>query len=257
VTGFYRLFGGGLGLLIILGKQGKLKQLTPHVWKWGAVAAIFFTGDFIFWHRSIDLVGPGLSTMLANFQVIPLAIVSVLFFKEKMPPRMGIAIPLALIGLYLMVGVGWSEFTSDYRVGVVYGLLTAVFYALYLLSLKYSLGKAGADSLALAAVVAVITGVIMGGLALAQGESFAVSGVQHIAALITLALVCHAGGWYLITNSLQTVKGSLVGLILLLQPTLSFVWDLLFFGKPVNPIELAGVALALAGIYIGSLKAEK
>ncbi|BCS88834.1 DMT family transporter [Pseudodesulfovibrio sediminis] len=257
VAGFYRLFGGGLGLLFILARQGKMQQLTPHVWKWGVLAAIFFAGDIVFWHRSIAYVGPGLSTMLANFQVIPLAIVSALFFKERMTVRMGLAIVLVLVGLYLMVGVGWDAFTADYRLGVAYGLLTACFYALYLLSLKYSLAKTGADPLAMAAVAALLSGVLLGGMGVAGDESFVVTGVQPIMALITLALLCHATGWYLITRSIQAVKGALVGLLLLLQPPLSFLWDILLFDKPINVIELAGVGLALVGIYIGSLKAEK
>ena len=257
VTGFYRLTGGGLAMLLVLARAGKLKLFTPNVIKWGCVAAVFFAGDFIFWHRSIPLVGPGLSTMLGNFQVIPLAVVSALFFKERMPPRMYAAIPLALAGLYLMVGVGWSHFTADYRLGVFFGLLTACFYALYMLSLKYSLAKDKTDSLVLASAAALATGLILGALAVIEGESFAIPTLKSLAAISALALICHAVGWFLITRGIQTVRGALVGLILLLQPTLSFVWDILFFGKPVNPVELAGVALALVGIYIGSHSPRK
>lgn len=257
VTGFYRLFGGGLGLLAILAWRGRLNLFTPHTLKWGLVGGLFFAGDFFFWHRSIGYVGPGLSTMLANFQVIPLALVSALFFKERMPPKMLVAIPLALIGLYLMVGVGWEGFSSDYRLGVGFGLLTAVFYALYLLSLKYSLAGERTDPLAMAASVALITGLLLGGLAVTQGESFGFPSMKSVAAIGFLAFICHAVGWFLITRGIQTVRGAVVGLILILQPTLSFVWDILFFGKPINPVELCGVGLALVGIYLGSLKAEK
>lgn len=252
VTGFYRLIGGGLAMLAVLARAGKLKRFTPNVVKWGCVAAVCFAGDFVFWHRSIGYVGPGLSTMLGNFQVIPLAVVSALFFKERMPPRMYAAIPLALAGLYLMVGVGWSGFSADYRLGVFYGLLTACFYALYMLSLKYALSKDRADSLVLASVAALVTGLILGVLALVEGESFVIPTFKSLAAISALAFICHAVGWFLITRGIQTVRGALVGLILLLQPTLSFLWDILFFGKPVNPVELSGVGLALVGIYIGS-----
>lgn len=257
VTGFYRLVGGGLAMLIVLARAGKLGLFTPNVIKWGCVAAVFFAGDFIFWHRSIPFVGPGLSTMLGNFQVIPLAIVSALFFKERMPPRMYAAIPLALAGLYLMVGVGWSHFTADYRLGVCYGLATACFYALYMLSLKYALAKDRADSLVLASAAALVTGLILGAFAVFEGESFVIPTLKSLAAISTLALVCHAVGWFLITRGIQTVRGALVGLILLLQPILSFVWDILFFGKPIDPIELSGVAVALVGIYIGSQGGKK
>lgn len=257
VTGFYRLTGGGLAMLLVLARAGKLRLFTPNTIKWGCVAAVFFAGDFVFWHRSIAFVGPGLSTMLGNFQVIPLAVVSALFFKERMPPRMYAAIFLALGGLYLMVGVGWSGFSADYRLGVFYGLLTACFYALYMLSLKYALAKDRADSLVLASAAALVTGLILGGLALAEGESFVIPTLKSLAAISALAFICHAVGWFLITRGIQTVRGALVGLLLLLQPTLSFLWDILFFGKPVNPVELSGVGLALIGIYIGSHTKKK
>jgi drug/metabolite transporter (DMT)-like permease len=257
VTGFYRLFGGGIGMAIILWQLGKLKNLTVHVWKWALMGAAFFAMDFICWHRSIAFVGPGLSTMLANFQVIVLAVASVLLFREKISRTFLIAIPMALIGLYLMVGMQWTSFSSDYQLGVIFGLLAAVAYAFYLLSLKKSLSKLGADPLAMAAAVALLTGLILGLLAVAQGNSFVISNTRSILALAALALICHATGWYLITRGIQMVKTSLVGLILLLQPTLSYVWDILFFNKPTNPIELTGVGLALLAIYLGSLKSKQ
>lgn len=254
VAGFYRLFIGGVGMLLILWRMGKLANLTSHVWKWSILSSFFFTLDFICWHRSIGLIGPGLSTMLANFQVLVLAAVSIFIFKEKVARPFYLAIPLALVGLYLMVGVSWAEFSPQYQKGVVFGLLTALAYGFYLLSLKFSLNKSGADPLATACAVALLTGVQLGVLALVQVESFVIPSMQSFASIMTLALVCHAGGWYLITKSIQEVRTSLIGLILLLQPTLSYVWDILFFGKPTNVVELAGVGLALVGIYLGSLK---
>lgn len=257
VTGFYRLTVGGMGMLLILWRLGKLKQLTGHVWRWALLSAVFFAADFFNWHRSVDLIGPGLSTMLANFQVIVLAAVSVLFLRERVTGKFLLAIPMALTGLYLMVGVNWSAFTSEYQLGVVFGLLAAVAYALYLLSLKFSLTKAGADPLAMACAVALLTGLLLGGLSLGQGESFVIPDTKSLAALACLSLICHATGWYLITKGIQQVRTSLVGLILLLQPTLSYVWDVLFFDKPTNPVEIAGVGLALVAIYLGSLRSQK
>ncbi|QJB55786.1 DMT family transporter [Pseudodesulfovibrio sp. zrk46] len=257
VAGFYRLFVGGLGMLAILWKMGKLKNLTRHVWVWSLLSALFFTADFYCWHRAIIATGPGISTMLANFQVFVLAAVSIVFLKEKVSLKFLIAMPTAMLGLYLMVGVSWDAFTPEFKLGVVYGLLTALAYALYLLSLKYSLSKADADPLAMACAVALITGVCLGGLSIAQGESFIIPDNQSLAALGALALICHAGGWYLITRGIQVVRTSLVGLILLLQPTLSYVWDILFFNKPTTAVELIGVGLALTAIYVGSLKSEE
>lgn len=257
VIGFYRLFVGGLGMLAFLWHMGKLKYLTRRIWKWALLTALFFTMDFFYWHRSVICIGPGLSTMLANYQVIALALFSVLLFREKMSKPFMVAMPMALVGLYLMVGVQWASFSSEFQLGIIYGLLTALFYALYLVSLKYSLARTGADPLAMAGAVALLTGLILGSISVAQGEPFVIPNTKSLLALGALSLICHAVGWFLITRGMQTVKTSLVGLILLLQPTLSYVWDILFFDKPTNALELTGVGLALAAIYLGSLRQKE
>ena len=47
------------------------------------------------------------------------------------------------------------------------------------------------------------------------------------------------------------------GLALLLQPTLSFVWDVLFFARPMSATELLGAGIALLAIYVGSRPASQ
>ena len=49
-------------------------------------------------------------------------------------------------------------------------------------------------------------------------------------------------------------EGSRVGLILLLQPLLAFVWDVLFFSRSITLVELTGAILTLFGIYLGMKK---
>ncbi|BDQ34067.1 DMT family transporter [Pseudodesulfovibrio portus] len=257
VAGFYRLMGGGLTMMAVLAWCGRLNLITPRILKWGLVGGLFYAGDFFFWHRCIGYVGPGMATMLGNFQVIPLTILSVILLKERVTRLQLLAIPLALAGLYLMVGVQWDTFSADFRMGVYFGLLTALFYALYLFSLKYALAEVRADPLVIAAVVAVITGVILGSLAVGGGQSFVIPSLESLAAISALALGCHAVGCFLIARGMQFVRGAAIGLILLLQPVLSYIWDILFFAKPVVWVELAGVAAALAGIYIGSVRPGK
>lgn len=46
-------------------------------------------------------------------------------------------------------------------------------------------------------------------------------------------------------------EASHVGPVLLLQPALAFVWDILFFARPTTPLDLLGVLLTLFAIYPG------
>jgi drug/metabolite transporter (DMT)-like permease len=46
----------------------------------------------------------------------------------------------------------------------------------------------------------------------------------------------------------------LIGLILLLQPSLSFVWDVIIFQRETSMVNWLGVFMVLAAIYIGMKK---
>jgi drug/metabolite transporter (DMT)-like permease len=46
----------------------------------------------------------------------------------------------------------------------------------------------------------------------------------------------------------------LSGFILLLQPALAFVWDVLLFQRPTSLVNWAGVFIVLVAIYLGSVR---
>ncbi|MBP7296541.1 MAG: EamA family transporter, partial [Acidobacteria bacterium] len=66
------------------------------------------------------------------------------------------------------------------------------------------------------------------------------------------ALLGQVLAWVVIARALPKVTATLAGLILLLQPLLSFLWDVLFFSRPTGPLEWLGLGVALAGIYLGA-----
>ena len=58
----------------------------------------------------------------------------------------------------------------------------------------------------------------------------------------------------MITSAMKTITATAASLILLLQPALSFLWDILLFKRPTGGYEYLGVALILLAIYFGSLR---
>jgi drug/metabolite transporter (DMT)-like permease len=252
-SAFYRTLFGGLMLLILV--RRRREPLGPGRVAFAALvgAGLFFALDLWAWHRSIWYVGPGLATLLANFQVFVLAIAGVLLFRERIRTELVVAIPMAFAGLVLIVGVDWDGLGSTYRWGIAYGLLTAVAYAAYILSLRRARLTAERGStvsdLALASLVSAAALLPAAG---AEGVSLAVPSPTDAMLLVAYALVAQVLGWLLISSSLREVPASMVGLLLLLQPTLAFVWDVLIFEREFGSTEATGAALALFAIYLGS-----
>jgi drug/metabolite transporter (DMT)-like permease len=257
-SGFYRVLIGSIALAGYLAVTRRGARLTAAIWRLLVLAGIFFALDLWFWHRSILFIGPGLSTLLANFQVFILMFAGVLFLGQKPSPAQWIAVPLALTGLAMIVGFDWQSLPGDYRLGVIYGLLTAVAYGGYLLTMRFSRRDAvNALPTREIAIVSAISAALLGISALAEGQSLAIPSLADFGWLAAYGVLSHCLGYMLIVSSLPQVTTTEAGIALLLQPALSFVWDVLFFGRPMTVIELAGAALALGAIYLGSRRSKQ
>ncbi|MDT8409768.1 MAG: DMT family transporter [Wenzhouxiangellaceae bacterium] len=251
-SGFYRMLFGSAGLLILIAIQPRLHRGFAHGWIGSAMIAAFFTADMWVWHRSILFIGPGLSTLLANFQVFVLAAIGVFWFRERVGVRFAAALAMAMGGLWLLFGQEWSSLPPDYRTGVFFGLLTALAYSGYILSLRgLQIRQPHTRVEARLAQVTILTGLMLGAINIIEGHGFAIPDTQSLLALIALGVVCQVLGWLAITRGMPGLPASLVGLLLLLQPTLSMVWDMAFFELRLGLWQGLGAILALTGIYLG------
>ena len=258
VSGFYRVLIGGAALVIYLLVTRRPLQLSKRAWWLLLAASIFLSLDLWFWHRSILFIGPGLSTLLANFQVFFMMIAGIVFLRQVPRTAQVIAVPLALLGLAMIVGFDWAALPNDYRLGVVLGLLTALAYACYLLTLRLVRERSNFRvPTREMAVVSIMCAVILAISALAEGESLAIATYSDLGWLLGYGVLSHCLGWLFIASSLSEVTAVEAGIALLLQPTLSFAWDVLLFNREMTVIELAGASLALLAIYLGSRPTSK
>ncbi|MBI4776921.1 MAG: DMT family transporter [Deltaproteobacteria bacterium] len=252
VSGMYRtLFGGLLLLLATLLKREQFVPSGRSIFLCG-VCGLFFALDLWFWHRSIHYIGPGLATLLANFQVFFLAIIGIILFGEKPSWRFVAAVPLAITGLSLIVGLDLGGLAFQYKIGLIFGLMTAVWYTAYILLFRKSQNELRSlSAMANLAYISLFTALLFFLESTFRHESLVIPDAQTWLALLAYGCLCQAVGWMLIAKGLSRTRTSLAGLILLLQPTLSFVWDVLFFDRPTTPVEGLGAALAIGAIYMG------
>ncbi len=287
VSAFYRLAFGGAMLLVILIVRGiaptsgppphageeesasrvaRDRHSRPSVaarfgWRdaaWLVVPAFAFAIDLMMWHRSIHYIGPGLATLIGNFQVFVMALAGVVFYREKLGWRFALGLALAIFGLWLIVGQGWSALSADYRLGVLLGVLTGIAYAVYMLTQRRAQLRRPALTPQIALCgVSLICAVMLAVAVLAEGQSFAIPDGQSWAALLALAFFGQVLGWVLISQAMPVLPASLVGLLLLLQPGLSFVLDVILFARPTTLSDWIGLVLSLLGIFVASQRSRK
>lgn len=258
-SAFYRVFFGSLFLLIACLWRGDYMKLGAGRMLLIALCGFSFALDLFCWHASIQYIGPGLATILGNFQVFVLALAGILFFREKVQARFLLAIPLAILGLFLVVGINWSALSSDYKTGIYLGLLTAVCYSGFLLTLRKIQTDGEKYSFFFALMlISLSCSIFLGMKMVVSGDAFTIPDSLSLFSLVNIGLFSQTLGWALIANAMPKIRASFTGLILLLQPALSFVWDVIFFNRPTDLVNWIGVIITLAAIYLGlSRRKEK
>ena len=251
-AGFYRVAFGGVFLLLFALARGYFRELTRKSLYMALLCGVVFALDLTWWHKSIHGVGPGLATVLSNFQVFIMAGAGLALFSERLTLRFVLAVCLAMVGLFMLVKPGWTTLGPQWRWGVLFGLLTAVAYAAYILLVRFLQTKKSFGAVVInMALLSLATSLIMGIQLQLAGESFRIPDGISLAALAGYGFFSQMVGWILISTALPRVQVSLAGLIILLQPSLAFIWDILFFARPTGALEVMGAGLALTAIYLG------
>jgi drug/metabolite transporter (DMT)-like permease len=187
-----------------------------------------------------------------------MAAAGLVILREPPTAKQLVAIPLAFLGLALIVGVDWNDLAAEYQTGILFGLAAAVTYAAYLLCMRHS-RRASTNRVPSReiAVVSLAGAMMLGFVALAEGDSLAITQSDDVVWLVCYGVLSHGLGMLFITSSLPHVTTTQAGLALLLQPTLSFVWDVAFFARSMTMTELGGAAIALCAIFLGSSERSK
>ncbi|OBQ46584.1 hypothetical protein SP90_11780 [Halodesulfovibrio spirochaetisodalis] len=251
-SAFYRVLFGGITLMIISIARREKISVPLKIWGLVALTGVFFAIDLQCWHRSIGYVGPGLATILGNLQVFATAAFGAILFKEIISKRLIVALPLAVIGLFLLIGLDINQMYSHILWGLFFGILTALSYSCYLICLRQS--QSTEKKLPLFAnmgIISLLTALSVGISMYSTGDSFAITTPHDWLYLIMYGVFCQGIGWAFISKGLPNLPAAIAGLLMLLQPALAFVWDVVLFNRPTGTYGLFGVALVLFAIGMG------
>ena len=258
VSAFYRVFFGGLILLAVALLKREIGRQSRGYLGWGLWCGLLLALDLGLYHYAIAFVGPGLGTILPNFQVFILAGIGVMFLGETIRPLYLVSVPLAFLGLILVVGIDRLAIGGHDRLGVLCGLGAAACYAGFLLAIRKLQGSQQETTIfSVLTMVSLMTAAFLALEVMRIGESFAMPDYRSLLALVALGFFSQFAGWILITNALPSIRASLSGLILLLQPALAFVWDVIFFQRPTSLLSWTGVLITLVAIYLGAYKPDR
>lgn len=258
-TGAFFRFAYAVPVLLVLWLARKGQDHRPMSRRWIAIGAGLALGaDVVAWHGSIEFIGTGLATLLANTQVIFVALGAWILLGERPRNTTMAVIPWILLGVTLVSGAGQGDpFGTDPIRGTFLGLLAAVFYAGYILGFRHSntaqVPAAGPlmEATLGAAVASLLVGLIQSGIDVAPNWP------AH-GWLLALAMGSQVFGWLSIGYALPRLPAVETATIILLQPALTLLWGAMIFAERPSMLQIAGAVIVLTGVaFVAAMRARK
>lgn len=212
-------------------------------------SGVILTIDLMLWSLAIDNIGAGLATLIANSQVVVVPLVTWALFSEHPTRRALAAMPVVLVGLALVTGLGsQSAFGQNPVRGVLQGVGAAAFYSAFLVVFRRSNAR-----LAPSAGPLFDVGVGATVSALLAGPFFADFDPTPTGSTLFWLVALGVGamsGWLLIGYALPRIPAAHTSFAILLQPCLTIVWGAVLLAERPSFTQFAGVAVVLGGITL-------
>ena len=250
-------FGMSVGLLIF---SRRLFSLERRHWVfmilYGLTLAVFNS----MWTFSVQYNGAAVATVLAFSSPAMTAILSRIVFKETFNWVKVVSIALSFLGTILVSGAADPAAWKLNPLGIVFGLLTGLLFAVYNLegkaasdrhidswtALLYSFGSATfflfffniASDLVITRQPALSNMMWLG------------NSLPGWGLLFFLGVAPTLGGFGLYTLSIRYLSPTVSNLVATLEPVFTAVWSYLFLSEVMNGIQLGGSFLLLFGVIL-------
>ena len=211
------------------------------------MAGLYLAADIMAWHYSIQMTTVANSTLLANVAPVFVVLGGWLLFRTRVTGTYLIGLAAAMTGVFILSRASLS-LSQDHFLGDLLGVLTAVFYAAYQMSVERLRRRFSTMTIMKFAIP--VSALFMVPAALASGEELFPVTLAGWAFLITLAAGPQVFGQGLIAWALAHLPVAFASVSLLVQPVTAAVVAWLLFDEVIGPQQAIGGVIVLAGIML-------
>lgn len=245
-----RTFIGGLllvALFLLGGGKFSFYKHKKHFF-YLAVSGAATGISWMFLYEAYVLLGVSVASLLYYCGPVIVMAVSPIAFGEKLTANKVLGFICVLIGVFLING---NAFDGGGRfLGVIFGILSALTYAVMIIFNKKASSIVGLENSALQIVISFLTIAFFVGIR--QACSIHIP-PQSILPLLVLGLANTGIGCFLYFSSIGKLNAQTVAVCGYLEPLSAVVYSALFLGERLLPLQWVGTALVLGGAMAGEL----
>ncbi|WP_245263358.1 DMT family transporter [Azorhizobium doebereinerae] len=217
------------------------------------LAGVFFAGDLIFWHLAILGTTVANAAVLATTSPIWVALYAFLVLKEKVTWPLAAGLLLCVAGTLALIGGSW-HFAPEKLPGDTAGLITAMFFAAYFLSVRAARRHFGAGLVTFLSTA--VTSAVLLVVALVMEPTLMPASLAGAAALLALAIVSQVGGQGLMAVGLSVVPPVFGALVFFLEVVSAAALGWLVLGEHLGLLQGLGAALIVLGLFLARPRPE-
>jgi DME family drug/metabolite transporter len=245
-----RIFISSITMLIsiILLKRNLLKIKKKDVPQLLVFAILAVALQRIAYFYTVDLTTATIAAVLFYTYPIFVTVHASLFLKEKLTFSIILAIVLTFSGVAFVVKAYEAAWLNANLLGLAFGMLTSLLFALYFLMTKKLRNSYTSWTL-------LLYGDGLGAIALTPALCFSFSEIvsypqQLWLLILVIGLFPSLTAYLLFSYALKYVESSKGSILSVIEPLSAAIFSVTILGERFEPLQIVGVALVLAGIVL-------
>jgi drug/metabolite transporter (DMT)-like permease len=210
-----------------------------------AAAGLVFAANIVNYAWAVHLTSVANASLISNSSPIFVSLGSFIFFRERFSRGFIAAMLAALVGLAILTGDKLA-LGGDHLVGDGLGLLSALFFAAYLVIVGRLRRRLGSATVML--WTGIFTALALLAATLATSESFIPATWHGWAVLIALAVLSYTLGQGLLTAALARLSATFSAVALLCLPVSAALLGWALLGEALSLHQAIGGIIILASI---------
>jgi drug/metabolite transporter (DMT)-like permease len=250
VTSFYRMLFASLLLLPFFLRITRGPKARPLAWNmiWLPMLGGLMTAmDHAVWSTSMAYTKVANATLLNNISPLWVALVTWLFWKERLSRRFWIGLALTLVG----AGIVFShDLLTNPQLGKgdLLALFSSLFYAGYFLFTQR--GREHFQTIPYMYLVIVTSVFVLLGTNLLAGNPLVGYPTRDYLLFLAVAIISQIGGYFALSYALGHLSAAVVSPTMIGQPILTAMLAIPLVGEALLPAQWIGGLVVLTGIYL-------
>ena len=244
-----------VGLYLLFFDRKSLKIKLKDIWCFigtGIISLFFFS---LCYFSALNYTSLSVAAILLYTAPVFVMLMSLILFKEKMNLQKMLGLVLAFAGCVLVSGIGGDSSVST--IGILLGLGSGFFYALYSIFGRYAINRGyGAWTMTFYTFLFCTIGCtflsdwnLMGSAVVADiNILFWILGLGFVTAFLPYVLYSYA---------LENMESSKASILASVEPVVGTLCGVFIFHEPITVLGVVGIILVLSAIVVLNIKLKK